>query len=285
MNTNPPEKMDKRHHYFLILDCETATVPFIKELDSAAQKKISLTYPLIYNIGWKIVDSKGREYNRRSFLISEVFSNPDLFNTAYYKDKRPLYVSALCRKSIDIVTWFQARAKLIADIEKVEAIGAYNAAFDYYRAIRFTDRFIEKSYSTNFAEWYEQQRAKIVNVPARKGKSKSKSSNQKEDFTFHGIKVPIFDIWFLACKYLMNTNKYRNYCLSNNHLSESGKYYSTSAETAYRFIKQDEEFNEAHTAIEDADIESEILAHILKRKGKIEIGIKPFPFQLVGRVE
>lgn len=283
-NTNPPEKMDKRRHYYLILDCETATVPFVKELPADRQKKLSLLLPLIYDIGWKIVDSKGREYCRRSFIVSEVFSNPDLFNTAYYSKKRPVYISSLLSKEIEIATWFSIREKMLSDMEKVEAIGAYNAAFDYFKAIKFTDKFIENAYSTNFSEWYERQKEKYT-TPQKPQKPRTKSTNSKEVFTFHRVNVPIFDIWYLACKYLMNGNKFRIYCKENDFLTNSGKYYSTSAETAYRYITQNTDFNEAHTALQDVEIESEILAKILQSKGKMEIGVKPFPFQIVGKVE
>ena len=46
------------------------------------------------------------------------------------------------------------------------------------------------------------------------------------------------------------------------------------------------DFDEAHTAIDDADIESEIFALIVKKaKNQIEMGIEYFPFRILGTVK
>jgi hypothetical protein len=69
-------------------------------------------------------------------------------------------------------------------------------------------------------------------------------------------------------------------------LSASGKFFKTSAETSYRFFKGNNDFIESHTAIDDAEIESELFAEIIKRtKNKYEMGIIYFPFRILGKVE
>ena len=166
--------MDKRHHYFLILDCETATIPFVNEIDEEKKKQISVILPLVYDIGWKIIDSKGRTYCARSYIVSEIFSNPTLFNTAYYKDKRPLYIDSIAKGEAEISTWFSICNALRADLEKVEAIGAYNADFDFFRAIRFTNNYISKAYSNNFEKWYNSLKDYFVSPRPRK-KTKANS--------------------------------------------------------------------------------------------------------------
>lgn len=70
--------------------------------------------------------------------------------------------------------------------------------------------------------------------------------------------VPIYDIRGLAHAVICDDQQYKNFCEKHEYFSESGNY-STTAETVYRFIKQDLEFNEEHTALADAEIESEIL--------------------------
>jgi hypothetical protein len=52
-------------------------------------------------------------------------------------------------------------------------------------------------------------------------------------------------------------------------------------------VKNDNEFEESHTAIEDADIECEILAEIFKKvKPKdMTMGIIYFPFRMLGRAD
>jgi hypothetical protein len=75
-------------------------------------------------------------------------------------------------------------------------------------------------------------------------------------------------------------------CVDNGWQTESGKYFKTSAETAYRFVTGNLDFDEAHTAIDDADIESELFAMIVKKaKNKVDIGIAYFPFRILGTVE
>lgn len=69
------EKFDKRRKYYMILDCETATLPFVSEIESPEnKKKIAIAKPLIYDIGYQIIDINGNIYKRVSCLISEVFS-------------------------------------------------------------------------------------------------------------------------------------------------------------------------------------------------------------------
>ena len=104
-------------------------------------------------------------------------------------------------------------------------------------------------------------------------------------FRFRGKIYPMFDLWGLSCEYLLNNDEYKKACLLNGWQTESGKYFKTSAETTYRFITGNADFDEAHTAIDDADIESEIFAIIVKRaKNKVEMGIEYFPFRILGTV-
>ena len=72
-------------------------------------------------------------------------------------------------------------------------------------------------------------------------------------------------------------------CQENGWITESGKYYKTSAETAFRFISRNLDFDEAHTALDDAAIESELLARIMKDKvSNLSMGIIYFPFRILG---
>ena len=73
--------LDKRRKYYLILDTETATLPFVKSKNytEANRKKIAIMKPLVYDIGWKIIDRQGRTYRRKNYLISEIFCNWEIF--------------------------------------------------------------------------------------------------------------------------------------------------------------------------------------------------------------
>jgi hypothetical protein len=60
--------------------------------------------------------------------------------------------------------------------------------------------------------------------------------------------------------------------------SASGKYYSTSAESAYRFEFAQTDFIERHIAWSDVEIESDILCRALSRKKKMPIVSRPAEF-------
>lgn len=281
--------LDKRRKYYLILDCETATLPYASKFGGDEKKAISIAKPLIYDLGWTICDAKGKIYRKRSFLITEIFSVPSVFNTAYYKEKRPQYLEKLKAGSISLKTWKETTEILERDLLEVQAVGAYNAAFDFKKAIPFTEKYIEALYSSDFQRWEEVQEKVCANIA--RGKKAAKRDGAPEfdpcTFTFRGIAYPIFDIWGLACKHLLNTDEYRNACLANNWITSSGKYYQTSAEKAFAYLMNDREFLESHTAIEDAEIESAIFGKIVEKVGikGIEFEIIFFPFRIVGTVE
>lgn len=281
MNT----KFDRRRKYYMILDCETATLPFANKYSGRAKQKISIAKPLIYDIGWQVVDRQGRVYAKRKFLITEIFSVPQVFNTAYYSEKRPIYLEMLRKGEIDLVNWKTATEYLEYDLQFVESVGAYNSMFDYKKAIPFTELYINKLYSPDYYEW-EQEQQEICDLMVQDMYRKDESKTfDGECFRFHRTAYPMFDLWGLACEYILNCDEYREMCQAYGWITASGKYYKTSAETAYRFVKGDIEFVEAHTALADAEIETELFAEIVKRsKNKYTMGIQYFPFRMVGKV-
>lgn len=264
---------------FLILDCETATLPFVTEYEEKLRKKVALARPLIYDIGWNIVDRNGNIYERKNFVVAEIFFNPAIFKTAYYKEKRPLYLEKLREGKIIPAVWNIIAEELKADMKKVESVGAYNAYFDYKRAIAFTELYISKMYSVNFDEWLTVQR-KVCDTMDKPYKG-YKRKIDREHFTFRDACVPVFDLWGLACEHLLNTDDYRETAKANGWIGS--KYYRTNAEVTYRFISGENNFDEAHTAIDDCDIETAIFAEIVKQaNGEWSMGIPYFPFRIVG---
>ena len=113
-------KLDKRRKYYLVLDCETATLPYAQKFEGEQRKKIAIMKPLIYDLGWKIIDEKGRVYCRKSYLITEIFSVPQIFNTAYYASKRPFYIEKLRKGEITLVSWELIAQELIEAMEDIE---------------------------------------------------------------------------------------------------------------------------------------------------------------------
>ena len=276
--------LDRRRKYYLVLDCETATLPYAINFDGETRKKIAIAKPLIYDLGWQVIDRNGKVYRRKSYLISEIFSVPAVFNTAYYASKRPIYIERLEKGEITLTDWRTAIKDLLSDIEQVESVGAYNSMFDFKKAIPFTETYINKLYSKDFYEW-ESFQNKICDRIASGEKTRGENFDGN-NFIFRNKKYPLFDVWGLSCKYILDNDEYREMCINNDWITASGKYYKTSAETCYRFFKGNNDFNESHTAIDDTEIESEIFTEILRRtKNKFEMGIIYFPFRIVGRIE
>ena len=280
-------KLDRRRKYYLVLDCETATLPYAtKYNDNPKQKqKIAIAKPLIYDLGWSIVDRQGRVYRRKNFLITEIFSVPSVFNTAYYSHKRPIYIEKLRKGEITLTDWNSAIEELENDLAVVESVGAYNSMFDYKKAIPFTEEYIKNLYSPNYKQWEEFQNAVCENIANGTTYENTKGFDG-QNFILRDKTYPMFDIWGLACRYFLNNDEYKQMCLDNEWKTASGKYFKTSAETAFRYLSKDMEFIESHTAIDDVDIEAQIFSTIIKKSLKnLEIGLIYFPFRELGTVE
>lgn len=268
--------------FYLTLDTETATLPFANDLCKNAKdkQKIAIAKPLVYDIGWVITDTKGNIVKTENFLIQETFFVPNVFNTAYYKDKRPIYINLLNEGKIKTANWNDAIKTLIADLRKCNLTTAYNACFDFKKAIPFTERYIQALYGINYNDWEADQRKKAKAI--LNGTDETSNPQYLEPyFELRGCKYPIADLWGIACERLINIDKYRNYCLDNRLLTASVLYFKSSAETAFQYLLNQHEFIEDHTALSDALIEAQILTKALK-KGKIEPQIEAFPFRNLG---
>ena len=279
--------MARKENRYMVLDCETATLPFASELacgDAEKKKKIAIARPLIYDIGWTITNRKGEILDKKQFLIAETFSVPAVFNTAYYAEKRPIYLEMLQRRETSIKTWYEVSEMLLQDMRKVDAVGAYNSMFDFKKAIPFTELYINKLYSPNYQAWEQTQRNlcyKIMNERYQKNEEKNFDG---ENFKFRDEEFPLFDLWGLATKHLLNNASYKKQCLNNEMLTASGTFFKTSAEATFRYLVDKYDFNEAHTALDDATIETYILSQIAKRSA-ITVGIMFFPFKELGTTD
>ena len=278
-------RFDRRRKYYLVLDCETATLPCVASMTDEEQRKaVAIAKPLIYDLGWQVIDQNGNVYARKNYLISEIFSVPSVFNTAYYASKRPIYLERLQRGEISVVGWATAIAELIADMKEVEAVGAYNAMFDFKKALPFTDLYINQLYSPSFQEWLNAQERTCAWL-AEGNTPTSNTDFEAEVFRFRGETYKLFDLWGLSCEHILNCDEYKDLCIEQEWETASGKYFKTSAETAYRFASKQNAFIEAHIAIDDVTIESELFAIIVKKsKKKWAMGITCFPFRELGTV-
>lgn len=278
-------KLDGRRKYYMILDCETATLPSAHKYEGEARKKIAIAKPLIYDLAWTICDKAGKIYAKRSFLITEIFSVPSVFNTAYYAHKRPIYLDRLKKGETTLTDWQTASMVLEADLMLIDGVGAYNSMFDYKKAIPFTELYINKLYSDDFFEWEKCQEQICDDIVCGQYVRKEHEFDP-DTFRFRGKTYKLFDVWGLACQHLINNDEYRDMCYENQWNTASGKYFKTSAEVVFRYCTKDLEFEEAHTGIDDAEIETFLFSLIMKKtKNKVPFGIIYFPFRELGTTE
>ena len=279
--------MARKGFRYMVLDCETATLPFANEIanfDSEKKKKIAIARPLIYDIGWTITNRKGEILDSKQFLIAETFAVPAVFNTAYYAEKRPLYLEMLNRKETEIKPWNEVAKILLHDLRKVDAVGAYNSMFDFKKAIPFTDLYIKKLYSPDYYEWEAIQRKLCYKIANERYQKDEEKEFDGENFRFRDEEFPLFDLWGLAARHLLNNATYKKNCLKHEMLTASGTFFKTSAEASYRYLQDKYDFDEAHTALDDVIIETYILSQIAKRHA-ITLGIIFFPFRELGTTD
>lgn len=284
INFHQPKRRGKKPRLYLVLDCETATLPFVNEMNLSAndKKKIAIAKPLIYDIGWRIIDARGYVYSQHSYLIQETFFVPSIFNTAYYKEKRPLYMQKYQNGTTAAKTWNEAVKVLENDLQHIEIVLAYNSMFDFKKAIQFTERYIDALYSPFYNEWEYEQKRICQNIIKGK-KWENPEEFDQYHFELRGKQYLLGDIWGNVCLQRINNDKYRKYCLENKQLTNSGLFFKSSAETVFSYMFKDDGFTESHTAIEDAIIESDILVKLLQKK-KVTIGLTYFPFREIGNV-
>lgn len=269
--------------FYLVLDTETATLPLVKMLtegNEAMRKNLAIAKPLVYDIGWQIIDRQGNVYKKVNYLVQETFFVPQVFSTAYYCEKRPIYMDMLNRGEVTAKMWNDIIPELMADAETCKAVCAYNAAFDFKKAIPYTERYINALYG----DYNKFERGQKYSIERSIAEGKVNTKNPKyltPDWEIRGETFPIIDLWDVACRKLINIDKYRKFCLENGLWTNSVIYFKTSAETAFQYLENMWDFEEAHTALDDARIESMILAKALK-KGKVEPCMGAFPFRELG---
>lgn len=211
------QKIDRRKSYFVVFDTETAN---------------GLDDPIVYDLGFAVVDKKGTVYETNSLIIREVFYGmKDLMKSAYYANKIPKYEEEISNGQRKVVSLYEAR-KIFQDVCKkynVKACIAHNARFDY-RSTSKTQRYLTKS--------------------------------KYRFFLPYGIEL--WDTMKMANDTICKQVHYKEFCYNNGYLTKNGRVRKT-AEILYRYISGEHDFNEEHTGLADVLIEKEIFAHCIKQ--------------------
>ncbi len=258
-------------------------MPFLDKVCKTEEqrKRVAIAKPLVYDIGWIITDRQGNVVKKENYLVQETFFVPAVFNTAYYRDKRPIYMDLLEKGEISAGLWNEICDILLEDLRKVDIAVAYNAAFDFKKAIPFTEQYINALYSPRYQIWEDKQNYQCRNIAAGYTKNGTRPDFLEPIFKFRGETFPIADLWQVACEKLVNGNKYKDFCLKNGLLTDSAQYFKTSAESVFQYLADNWDFIEDHTALSDAIIEAKILAKALKR-GAVKPQMNAFPFHELG---
>ncbi len=210
-------KIDRRKNYYIVFDTETTN---------------GLGDPIVYDLGFAIIDKKGNVYETHSLIIREVFYGmKDLMQSAYYANKIPKYKEQIANGERKVVSLFEAR-KIFSEVcEKynVKVAIAHNARFDY-RSTSKTQRYLTKS--------------------------------KYRFFLPYGIEL--WDTMRMANDTICKQKTYRKWCHKNGYLTKNNQVRKT-AEILYRYISGQNDFVESHTGLEDVLIEKEIFVHCLRQ--------------------
>ena len=225
-------KIDKRISYKIVLDTETC--PIDKDF-----KGVSPNNMFAYDIGWAVVDKRGKVYQTRSYVNSDIFFEKQLMTSAYYAEKVPVYWEQIKSGSRILTSFFKIRQALLEDIKtyNVKEIYAHNMRFDF-GTLNTTQRWLTKS--------------------------------KYRYFFPKGVKI--CDTLRMSRDVIGKMPTYKKFCIENNYLTKNGQIRFT-AEILYRYITKDNDFIESHTGLEDVMIEKEIVAYCYKQHKAMKKGL------------
>lgn len=222
-------KIDRRISYKIVLDCETA--PCDKNFQGVSPFNM-----FVYDLGWAVVDKRGKVYKTQSFVNADIFlDEKNLMKSAYYVNKLPQYWEEIKSGKRILTSFYNIRKALMADCEMfhVKQIFAHNMFFDY-NALNNTQRWETKS--------------------------------QYRYFLPYGAEI--CDTLKLSRQLIATMPTYKRWCERNGYLTKNNQPRLT-AEIIYRFISGDPDFTESHTGLEDVMIEKEILAYCYRKHKKM----------------
>ena len=186
--------------------------------------------PLVYDFGFSVIDENGKSYASYSFVNADIFCDDELMANAYFAEKIPQYWEDI-KGGNRILKSFRSIERTFRRVCReweIDTFVAHNARFDYL-ALQTTKRYITTS---------------------------------KERFFFpYGSKF--VDTLKLSRNVLGQNETYRNFCVSNNYVTKFGQNRYT-AEVIYRFLTNNNDFEEEHTGLADCMIEKEIFRYCLE---------------------
>ena len=186
----------------------------------------SLDKPFCYNIGYIILTDDGTPLLRHDFVVEQIWHNLPLFSSAYYAEKRPLYIERMKKRVAVMDKFGYICQRMRREFKQCEVAYAY----------AYNSNFDERVFNFN-TDWF-------------------KCINPFDE-------LPVLDIRGNVHQFLVN-DTFKEWCEKHNEFTDSGNY-STTAETLMRYISGQTDFTEEHTALSDSEIEAEILFSTIER--------------------
>ena len=226
-------KIDRRRHYVLVVDTETANTHQEKKEDGSTL--LDMSNVLVYDCGWAVVDTRGNLYETASYINSDIFNSDCLMGSAYYANKIPQYKEDIQNGRRIVRNTFQIRRAMLDTLEKwnIKEVVAHNARFDL-NALNTTLRYVSGSRSRY---WFP-----------------------------YGIEI--WDSMKMAEDVICRMPTYKAFCAEHGYNLKNGKPRKT-AEILYRFITKDNDFEESHTGLEDVLIEHQIMHYCYRQKKRM----------------
>lgn len=177
----------------------------------------------------------------QNFLVAETFS----FEQAPFFNEPQLKMYSKIVKNTATIPWYDILMNLWNDIRNsgINEIIAYNCSFDL-SAINATNTII-------------------------RGKDCKLFDNMQKT-----------DLYTVFCNSVRVRKDYERFCRRNGYFTPKG-FLKTSAEIAIRFIKDNTDYVECHSALSDVFDEFEIYQWILKSKKKRVMNSVSFPYRLL----
>lgn len=187
----------------------------------------------VYDLGVAIMNaSTGDVVDTMNVVVEETFNDVSEMATSYYAAKIPAYLEAINAGTLEVLPFSECfkRFSSLLESHNVRSAWAYNMAFDF-KALNRTIAELSNGFVT----------------------------------CFFPDSVTCYDLMSASVNIIGNTRRYQKWAIAHDYVTPTGRARAT-AETMFRFIADDDSFIEDHTALSDAMIEADILAHLVAKK-------------------
>lgn len=217
---------------YLVFDTETCNTPKING-------QLDVENGQVYDLGIQVVDNEGFVYDEYSIVNEDVFFGlGDAMKEAYFSEKIPQYLEDMRMGKRKIMnTWQMYKlVRKLCEQYNIKACIAHNARFDI----------------------------KVLNATLRY------QTKSKRRF-FFPYQMPIWDTMKMANDTICKQSNYIKYCNDHGYMTNHATpQVRKTAEILWRFLTDDDNFEEEHTGLADVAIEAQIFAECVRRHKKME---------------